>query len=617
MLEAIKLKPDQPMAHYDLGLLLRSARRHGERPPPPTKPRSRRSPKLYQPHFNLAKILSRDRRREGRGTHFRAAVEANPAFGTGYLYLAKALLDTGDLRAPRRRREGPGVRSRAGHGAARPLRARRRLLAAGTRARSGAPGRGGQARRTWRQMDPAADDVDPRCSWLAALAAGLLARCAPGQTARARCSHAACCSSPSTRFAPIASASTAARTSRRRTWIVWPARARWPARVGARAADAAVARLALHRALPGRARHPRQRVAAAARRTCRCSPRSCSSAGSRTARVRVLDRAVEAVGTGARVRALLRQVRDRRRRCAVPEHDPEARRHRDRPRRSRGSQASIRRRFAWVHLYDPHDPYEPPEPYASRYADRPYDGEVAWSDELVGRLDAVLARAGAARQHAGRRHLRPRRRTRRARRGGARVLRLRNDAACAADRSRPRRDAGNAASTRVTRSVDVMPTVLDLLGSAARHARTGVRPDPGGGACAASAIDDEPTFAESLVPLIHYGWSDLRALRDGRWKYILAPRPELYDLERDPARAEEPGGAGAGARARAARRGSRSGCGWSSSAARSDAAAGRGAARSAREARRARLRQRRRSRPSERRARIRRTRSRSTRCSTR
>src|SRR5262249_31740637 len=47
-------------------------------------------------------------------------------------------------------------------------------------------------------------------------------------------------------------------------------------------------------------------------------------------------------------------------------------------------------------------------------------------------------------------------------------------------------------------------------------------------------IADEPAFAESLVPLIHYGWSDLRSVRDGRWKYILAPRAELYDLNRDP-----------------------------------------------------------------------------------
>src|SRR5262249_58514129 len=50
--------------------------------------------------------------------------------------------------------------------------------------------------------------------------------------------------------------------------------------------------------------------------------------------------------------------------------------------------------FAWIHLYDPHAPYTPPEPYASRYAGRPYDGTVAWSDELVGRLLASLRDAG-------------------------------------------------------------------------------------------------------------------------------------------------------------------------------------------------------------------------------
>ena len=52
------------------------------------------------------------------------------------------------------------------------------------------------------------------------------------------------------------------------------------------------------------------------------------------------------------------------------------------------------RLFTWIHLYDPHDPYEPPEPYASEYADRLYDGEVAWSDELVGRLDTALEELG-------------------------------------------------------------------------------------------------------------------------------------------------------------------------------------------------------------------------------
>ena len=53
-----------------------------------------------------------------------------------------------------------------------------------------------------------------------------------------------------------------------------------------------------------------------------------------------------------------------------------------------------RRVFLWLHLYEPHDPYEPPEPYASRYAGRPYDGEVAWTDELFGRFEDALGSLG-------------------------------------------------------------------------------------------------------------------------------------------------------------------------------------------------------------------------------
>jgi choline-sulfatase len=189
------------------------------------------------------------------------------------------------------------------------------------------------------------------------------------------------------------------------------------------------------------------------------------------------------------------------------------------------------RRFAWVHLYDPHDPYEPPEPYATRYAGRLYDGEVAWSDDLVGRLDAVLAETGR-----------------------------RDDTlfVVTADHGEGLDEHGEAVhgfflyettlhvplivrgprvtpGTRiagVTRSIDVMPTVLDLLGLA--EATPAVSGRSLARALTGSVLTDEPTFAESLTPLIHYGWSDLRALRDGRWKYILAPRPELYDLDRDP-----------------------------------------------------------------------------------
>ena len=78
-----------------------------------------------------------------------------------------------------------------------------------------------------------------------------------------------------------------------------------------------------------------------------------------------------------------------------------------------------------------------------------------------------------------------------------------------------------------------MPTVLELLGLADLTPAVAGRV-AGPRACSGASLADEPSFAESLTPLVHYGWSDLRALRDGRWKYILAPRPELYDLEQDP-----------------------------------------------------------------------------------
>ena len=189
------------------------------------------------------------------------------------------------------------------------------------------------------------------------------------------------------------------------------------------------------------------------------------------------------------------------------------------------------RRFAWIHLYDPHDPYQPPEPYATRYAGRLYDGEVAWSDDLVGRLDAVLAETG---------------------RRDDTLLVVTADHGEGLDEHgeavhgffvyettlhvplivRGPRVAPGTRVDSVTRSIDVMPTVLDLLGLA--DATPAVSGRSLASALGGKALADEPTFAESLTPLIHYGWSDLRALRDGKWKYILAPRPELYDLDRDP-----------------------------------------------------------------------------------
>jgi choline-sulfatase len=188
--------------------------------------------------------------------------------------------------------------------------------------------------------------------------------------------------------------------------------------------------------------------------------------------------------------------------------------------------------FLWLHLYDPHDPYEPPEPYASRYTSRPYDGEVAFSDELVGRLDDALARLGLRDQtllvvtsdHGE---------------GlGDHEEALHGFFAYQSTLRIPLlvRGPGIAAGTRLdttVRLVDVFPTVLELLGLPPASARlSGVSLAP---ALRGAARATEPvTYAESLVPLLHFGWSDLRVVREGRWKYIQAPRPELYDLVSDP-----------------------------------------------------------------------------------
>jgi arylsulfatase A-like enzyme/Flp pilus assembly protein TadD len=197
--------------------------------------------------------------------------------------------------------------------------------------------------------------------------------------------------------------------------------------------------------------------------------------------------------------------------------------------------------FAWAHMYDPHDPYAPPEPYAGRYADNPYDGEVAYVDEMVGRLLQELADIGAA--------------------DNTLVV-------VTADHGEGLGDHGEGghsffvydSTVRVplifwapgvvpagvvpaggTSVADIFPTVLSLLG-VAPSARQG-------GGSGADGIDLSPRFhdpdaegtaayAESLLPYLDFGWSELRALVSGGYKYIAAPEPELYNLAEDPGEAD-------------------------------------------------------------------------------
>ncbi len=192
-----------------------------------------------------------------------------------------------------------------------------------------------------------------------------------------------------------------------------------------------------------------------------------------------------------------------------------------------------RRALLWLHLYDPHDPYEPPEPYASRYAGRPYDGEVAWTDELIGRLDTALERTG--------------------RRSEALLVITSDHGEGLGEHNESAhgffvyqatlrvplivRGPGVKPGSRLAvtaQSVDVLPTLLEMLD---------VEPPAGAtlaGRSLARALRgkerplENAVYAESLLPLLHFGWSDLRTIREGRFKYVEAPRPELYDLAEDP-----------------------------------------------------------------------------------
>ncbi len=186
--------------------------------------------------------------------------------------------------------------------------------------------------------------------------------------------------------------------------------------------------------------------------------------------------------------------------------------------------------FVWLHLYDPHEPYSPPEPFHQKYHDNLYDGEVAYTDQQIGRfLDAVekksppeqtlivaLADHGESLgEHGEYNH-------------GVFLYdsTLRIPFLIAG----PGVPAGVRVKQQV-RTIDVLPTILDLMG--------GKPPDACQGQSLAPAFTGKQlpavySYAETLYPKINMGWAELRAIRTAHWKYIRAPKPELYDLTRDP-----------------------------------------------------------------------------------
>ena len=185
--------------------------------------------------------------------------------------------------------------------------------------------------------------------------------------------------------------------------------------------------------------------------------------------------------------------------------------------------------FLFVHLYEPHTPWEAPEPWRSRYAD-PYDAEVAWADAVVGKLLEGLRASG--------------------RYDGALIVLLSDHGEGLGDHGERehglllyrealhvplfvRLPGAARAGERVAGNVglvDVAPTILAAIGAPPLEPADGA-PLVAGGAPPAP----RPLYAETYFPRSQYGWSELRSVVRERLHYIAGPDPELYDLEADPA----------------------------------------------------------------------------------
>ena len=184
-----------------------------------------------------------------------------------------------------------------------------------------------------------------------------------------------------------------------------------------------------------------------------------------------------------------------------------------------------RRRFLWLHLYDPHSPYEPPEPFASRYPDTPYVGEVAATDSFLqpllqpfldgeerSTLIVFTADHGEALGDHGE---------------------LTHGFFAYEETLRvplilwaPGLEAGS--DDRLVRHIDLLPTMLDAAGLEIDGSFSGRS------LFAPFSHDENVSYLEAASANLNRGWAPLRGVIQGDYKFISVPIPELYNLAEDP-----------------------------------------------------------------------------------
>ena len=187
--------------------------------------------------------------------------------------------------------------------------------------------------------------------------------------------------------------------------------------------------------------------------------------------------------------------------------------------------------LAFLHLYEPHAPYEPPEPFKSRYAARPYDGEIAAADAVLGRFLAFLKEKGAydralivvfsdhgegLGEHGEDEHG---------------YFLYRETLQVPLLLKLPGSKDGGTSVKEPAALSDIFPTALRVVGVESPPLPEGPQP------LTELARKDAPRriFSETYFPRIHLGFAELASDIEGSFHYIDAPRPELYDVTNDPA----------------------------------------------------------------------------------
>jgi choline-sulfatase len=193
--------------------------------------------------------------------------------------------------------------------------------------------------------------------------------------------------------------------------------------------------------------------------------------------------------------------------------------------------------FFWLHLYDPHSPYDPPEPFRSKYKSQPYDGEVAFADSQLARLfdwmkqsphgvydNTVIVflsdHGESLGEHGEKEH-------------GFFVYNSTVHVPLIVKPARSMKAGGERVIAPAVESIQVGPTVVELAGihdSIEKQFQTSTL---------VPSIEGKKTtlersaFSETTYPSNSFGWSPLRSVQTDKYQFVEAPRQELYDLEAD------------------------------------------------------------------------------------